>query len=271
MRKNPAHKSSPPLILIAVFLIFSAGIIFAAYRNYQDQKQHCRAGVSERLAAVAESKVAELMQWRMERMADMQVLCDNPAFIQAVLQLFADPDRPEKHGSLQAWLDLYQTRYGYEHVFLLDARARQQLASPPAAILNCDRVAHTAGDIFRSGTPALIDLHTHGSERHVHLAVAGPVYDKGRPLALVVFDIDAGQYLYPLLKRWPTPSSTAETLIVRRQGDDVLFLNELRFDKDAALRLRIPLTRRDVPAVPPPLPCGWGPMTISPNRLRSRC
>ena len=31
-------------------------------------------------------------------------------------------------------------------------------------------------------------------------------------------------YLYPCLSRWPTPSRTAETLLVRREGHDALFL-----------------------------------------------
>jgi len=52
-----------------------------------------------------------------------------------------------------------------------------------------------------------------------------------------------------LLKKWPTPSRTAETLLIRRDGNDVLFLNDLKFQKDAALNLRIPLNNRNVPAV----------------------
>src|SRR3546814_9997205 len=36
------------------------------------------------------------------------------------------------------------------------------------------------------------------------------------------------QYLYPMVQTWPTTSASAETLLVRRDGDSVLFLNELR-------------------------------------------
>ena len=57
------------------------------------------------------------------------------------------------------------------------------------------------------------------------------------------------QFLYPFVQSWPTPSRSAETLLVRRDGDDVLFLNKLRHRPDPALTLRIPLSRSDVPAV----------------------
>ncbi len=56
-------------------------------------------------------------------------------------------------------------------------------------------------------------------------------------------------YLYKLITYWPTPSKTSEVLIVRKDGDSVLFLNELRHLSNTALKLRIPLTSIKIPAV----------------------
>jgi PAS domain S-box-containing protein len=61
--------------------------------------------------------------------------------------------------------------------------------------------------------------------------------------------IDPRAELYPLLQRWPTPSKTSELLLVRREGNDAVFLNDLRFQKNTALTLRIPLTHTTQPAV----------------------
>jgi signal transduction histidine kinase len=60
---------------------------------------------------------------------------------------------------------------------------------------------------------------------------------------------DARQFLYPLIQTWPTPSASAETLLVCREGDAVLYLNDLRHQHDTALKLRIPLTQTNLPAV----------------------
>ncbi len=57
----------------------------------------------------------------------------------------------------------------------------------------------------------------------------------GRPLGVLKLRIDPHAYLYPFIQRWPTPSETAETLLVRREGNEVVFLNELKFQKDTAL------------------------------------
>ena len=70
-----------------------------------------------------------------------------------------------------------------------------------------------------------------------------------RPLGVLALRIDPETYLYPFIKRWPTPSLTAETLLVRRDGNDALFLNDLKFQTNTALNLRISLANTNVPAV----------------------
>jgi signal transduction histidine kinase len=64
----------------------------------------------------------------------------------------------------------------------------------------------------------------------------------------VVLSADPGRYLYPLIQSWPLPSSTGETLLVERRGDRVLFLNDLRFRKHAALTLTAPASHTTLPA-----------------------
>src|SRR3546814_10186464 len=58
---------------------------------------------------------------------------------------------------------------------------------------------------------------------------------------LLLLRLNPVQYLYPMVQTWPTTSASAETLLVRRDGDSVLFLNELRHRSGTALRLRLPL------------------------------
>ena len=70
-----------------------------------------------------------------------------------------------------------------------------------------------------------------------------------QPIGAAIMIIDANKFLYPLIQSWPVLSKTAETLLVRRDGDNVLFLNELRHQHGTALKLRIPLTKTNVPAV----------------------
>ena len=53
----------------------------------------------------------------------------------------------------------------------------------------------------------------------------------------------------PALRTWPLPSASGESLLFRRDGDAVLFLNDVRFGRDTAVKLRVPLTATHVLAV----------------------
>jgi PAS domain S-box-containing protein len=83
----------------------------------------------------------------------------------------------------------------------------------------------------------------------IYIDAIAPVPDNtGQPIAIMVLRSKAAEFLYPLIQSWPTPSKTAETLLVCREGDSVLFLNELRHRPNTALTLRFPLTDTTLPA-----------------------
>ncbi|MDI7268997.1 MAG: response regulator, partial [Myxococcota bacterium] len=96
------------------------------------------------------------------------------------------------------------------------------------------------------------DFYRSEDDRRVHLAILAPILDDrdgDRAIGVLVLRIDPERYLYPFIVQWSTPSRSAETLLVRREGDDAVFLNELRFRKGTALALRVPLDRTNVMAV----------------------
>src|ERR1035438_5828812 len=59
-----------------------------------------------------------------------------------------------------------------------------------------------------------------------------------------LLEIDPYRFLYPLIQSWPSPNLTGETLLVRRDGGDILYLNDLRHRAGAALSFRLPLAGR---------------------------
>ena len=64
MHKNYVYKSPFPYLLIAIFLIAFAGVIFVRYYTYQTQTQRFRERARDQLSLIAESMVVELVQRR---------------------------------------------------------------------------------------------------------------------------------------------------------------------------------------------------------------
>ena len=260
LKRSPAQASARPeagenhslAIFAFIFVLFASGIVAIGYVSYRNYASQFRAQVESQLAATGELKVSQLETWRSERVGDAEILQNTPAFAALVQTFLEAPDDAQASVSLQAWLEAVRKAENYERISLLDTKGVERLASPGAPAPVSAYLGGQAVAALGLGQVTFMDFHRDAPDGPIHLAVLSPIYAQGersRPLGVVVLRIDPAAYLYPYINQWPTPSSTAETLLVRRDGDNVLFLNELRFEQNTALTLRIPLENTQVLAV----------------------
>jgi PAS domain S-box-containing protein len=248
---NPEKRIS--VFLIALFLLMTAGILIAGFVYYRQYREHYRAGVDHQLSSITESKVNELVQWRKERLSNAAMLHRNASFAALVQRYFADPTDANARWHIQIWMNKYAMYTDYVQIFLTDTNGVIRMSAPEG--LPPKVIPHLARDIaitLSTGRIDFQDFHRDSPDGPIYLAIMIPIIDEqnGRsPLGLIALKIDPEKYLYPMINRWPVPSQTAETLIVRRDGNDILFLNELKFMKNAALNLRIPLKQTYIAAV----------------------
>jgi len=243
---------SIPCVLGSAFMVLAAAIVAIGWLYNRNYQQHYRAAAESQLSVIADLKVADLANWRRERMGDASVLFNNDAFSTLVSHLDSTGDAGARK-QLRQWLGQIQTAHQYDRILLLDAQGAPRMAVPDTPEPLPSTLASDACESLRSGKVSFSDFHRDTPEGPVRLSILVPIFDthdaRG-PLGELVLQIDPGVYLYPFIQRWPTPSSSAETLLVRRDKDDVLFLNELRFKKDAALKLRFALKKgNDLPCV----------------------
>ena len=241
-----------PKIFILIFILLAACIVTTGYLYYRHSEYNFRREAEEKLAAVTDLKNVELFQWRKERLGDGSLLFENAGFSGLVSRYFEKPEDLDASRHLQAWLEKYQLLYQYDQIRLLDVRGATRMVLPATRMNTSSVIDQHIPEILRSGKVSLQDFYRAPDDQRIYLAVLVPILeeaDSNRPLGLLVMRIDPESYLYPFIKRWPTPSRTAETLLVRRDGNDVIFLNNLRFETNAALNLRSPLAHTSMPAV----------------------
>jgi len=245
-------------VLILIFVLLAAGIVTAGSLYYRNYEKQYRAGVESQLSAIADLKVGELVQFRKERLGDAAILFGNAPFSALVRRLLENPRDADAQRQIQVWIGKYQAHYQYDRVFLLDTRGVERMSAPTGPEPAADIVSRRASEILRSGLVTFQDFYRNEHNQRIYLAVLAPIFDERngrRPLGVLVLRTDPRDYLYPFISRWPIPSRTAETLLIRRDGNDALFLNDLKFKINTALNLRIPLTKGDNPAVQAAL--GW--------------
>jgi signal transduction histidine kinase len=246
-RVSPLEQGIYAAIVLSFLALLAGGGWF-----YHAQEQAVRRDVEANLEAIARLKAAQTVQWRKERLGDAAVLMESWFFGEGVARWMAHP-RTDPEQRILDRLRAMQRYNQYGEVLLTDTRGQVRLSLSGGAGAPHAAELQDLATAFREQRPILGDLHAEPADRTSHASLIVPLLQgtgpARRPIGAVVLTIEARQFLYPLIQSWPTASRTAETLLVRRDGDTVLFLNELRHRQGAALRFRIPLSRREVPSV----------------------
>lgn len=234
------------LMVAAVVVVLASGSWF-----YLDQNRNARRAARNQLVSIAELKVNQIAQWRSEKLADARVISGTSSVAEVVSRWLETGESADREEILD-WLGVIRDQYHYADATLVDP-----LGKPLLTLGDGDGSLTEVGVLgvlsaAASAEPVLTDLHFDINQT-IHIDTIAPLFTTaGRfaePLGAVVLHQPAAEFLYPLIQSWPTPSETAETLLVRREGDGVLFLNELRFERGTALKLSFPLSASSLPAV----------------------
>lgn len=235
------------LALLALLGVLLVGGVWL----YRDQERHGRERVESELTAVAELKIQEISKWRAERLDEGAELAERP-LLSSLLRRWLEAPQAGGLDQLRAELEVVRRHDDYADLAVVDTAGRVRL-SLAGATGEHQSEAEALAAAFAQGRPVLTDLHVGSEGSTPHLSVVVPLFGEGvgprLPIGAVILVSDASSFLYPLIQELPTPSESAETLLVRRDGDGVLFLNELRHRSGAALTLRIPIDRDEVPAI----------------------
>ena len=233
------------LALVAVSVL-GAGIWF-----YRRQEQLMRRDVEASLAAIAQLKVEQIVAWRTERLGDARVIMGGDFLAGVVARWLAQPD-DKLETQIRDQFRSVAAHNQYSDVLLVDRTGTIRLRAPESSVVLHTESRQGLAAVWQSRQPVVIDLHESPGEQFAHIGVIAPLSagdgPTNEPLAAIILRFEGRRFLFPLIQHWPTASPSAETLLVRREGDSVLFLNDLRHQTNTALKLRFPLSRTDSPA-----------------------
>lgn len=248
-RLDSASRQTARLLLL-IFVITSASILTAAYLYFHNYERYFSVQVKGELSAIAELKVENLVNWRMERMGDAGIFFGNTGFAAMVHRYFTEPRDADSKEQLRTWLANMASHTDCDRVSLLDVHGVERMSVPVKSESIDPPIIQIVPKVLQSRQIYFLDFYRCVNDNPC-LAIVVPLFTgvHNEKLGVLAFCIDPHRYLYSNLNNWPTPSPTAETLLIRRDENDILFLNELRFRKGTALTMRIPLTKKDVPSV----------------------
>ena len=214
------------------------------YALIEKIKTNEREDTNKTLVSVGRLKTNQIQSYLSERKADATVISNflTTPSTQYWLTHQGDNSAP---AILKHLAESAVTAYQYRGLLLIDGNANIRFTTSHSGMLTETGKALALG-AMRERSPATFQIYF-GDPSSPDLPVLDtfvPIMSPGKAevVGMVVMR-NKLDYLNQLIQTWPIESETAESLLVTKDGNDVLFLNELRFQKNTALKLRIPIDR----------------------------
>jgi PAS domain S-box-containing protein len=255
MAANQVIKESKitiPWMILFSFLIFAVGLIVISRLYYRSQVTRINQEAQESLTAISILKMRQIEQWHRERLGNAnQVVYNNP-LLKSLEQYITDKNQPETEADIMKWAKYMAERLDYNGVFIYDTLFNSRLATTQSESVLATVTKIVCGEVLKDLKVRITDLYTNGYSGRPALDIVIPlvlnITKQSRPFGIIVLRIDPAKTLFPLIQSWPTPSKTAETLLIRKESDSVLYLNDLRHIQNTALNLKLPLSDKNLPA-----------------------
>jgi PAS domain S-box-containing protein len=247
---NPDIKKTFPWKLSVIFLLFSCAIIIIGINYYRYERNIIFAEQEKSLSSVASLKIKQISQWYSDKLADAVVIKDNEPLVSRIKQFLKDDNQTGIRKEITIWLEALNKQYDYNSVALLDTLLRVRVSTSNADPLADDSINAELNNVIRYHKIIMTDLHKTGTSHAIRMDLLVPLLDplgkEQKTIGVVILCIDPDKILFPLVQSWPTPSKSSETLILRREGDSVQYLNELRHWKNTALKLKFSLSEKNL-------------------------
>ena len=230
--------------LLLIFLVFTMFLVLAGRVYYTTQMSLFKQQKQDELFSIVQMKCSEVQHWRKERLADAEIMHDNPVFADEVQQFFTQPV-PELRAQITSWMKSLIVHYDYSQVVLYDTTGKTILSVPESTVPEEEHIQTDINMVLRTRQIHFTDLHLERQNGEIHIGLFIPVLlnvnSEAHVLGALFLKIDPRRVLFPLIQTWPNASKSSETMLVRREGEQVIYLNDFRYRKNTALTYTAPL------------------------------
>ncbi len=242
---------------LMIFLLIIIIICVSGFYFLKNQIAVFRLKAQDELSAIADLKAKQISAWYKERVDNANYFYRDPALSDTIKNYMENPTDIGQKLKILAVLESAQENFHFNRVLFVARDQKMQICFPLDEGWTGPLAKSFVDEALKTGKVSVSDLHISlVKHEYVNMDIFVPVFEKPsgpnasrNPLGVLMFEINPGHFLFPTIQSWPSYSRTGETLLVRLEGKDVVFLNELRHRKNTALKLRFPVEgKKQLPA-----------------------
>jgi len=239
--------------VFSVFIFVSILIALGGYLFYGQERSRTLFQQKSVLYAISNLKVQQMKTWNKEKNSYAEIIMAGSANINYIRNYLADRFDKSLEKLIIERLESYRVFGNFKGVLLFDPQGNRILESGATKHPIDQGLRLKIKECAKKSEIQFLDIYAEQETGKLHMGFLVPlkyrVTKKEEVVAVVLFDEEPDLFLFPLIQTWPIPSASSETLLVRKEGGEIVFVNELRHKKNTALKLRYPLERTDIPAV----------------------
>lgn len=259
--------------LCYVCLLTTVPLLFVCIVEYYSSKSAIEQRVIEQLTSIADLKKSELNSWLEERLTDISVIVRNKVLAAAATSLLQQRRRCESVYQLmnsetarinynRVLENLHALKQFYKHynvISIIDgANGEVVISTYPDIVGKTLSSFNSYIDVLNNQDVAVKDVYTSELMGQNWMTYYCPVLmtdtltleSSDVIVGVILLDVNVNNSVDPLIHSWPGMGKTGETLLVRREGDNIVYLNDLRHKQGAALKFTSPIrSTLDIPSV----------------------
>lgn len=245
--KRPQVQKKRYFILFA--LIVTSFVVWGGIAFYKNYERIIKTEKEKELRAISNLKSEQISEWIRERGQDIKYFSQSRIVWTEFEKWIKNRDDNKLTKSIEERLRLTRDGHSYLDVQILSEEGEILFSfigekKLDAFMLQFHRQCVNEKKIV------FTDLNVCNEHNTIHYDILSPLINDDKVVfGVILIRINPQDYLYPLIQKWPTSSNTAETMILRKDGDSVLYLNNLRHNVGSALKLKHPLTDTRLSAV----------------------
>jgi diguanylate cyclase (GGDEF)-like protein/PAS domain S-box-containing protein len=217
------------LVLIFASLAMVAPLVaFGIFKGYGPELER---GAYADLQTITDLKIEQIELWLAERQGDAEALGIDQALAERSAKL---PHSEDEHlrRLVRTRLSAIQRAFGYESVLLLGEESEK---GEPLLVLGEQRALSARTRALVPAASQTRQIQSTGmyldESGEARLDIVAPLVpdELGKDaVAVMVLRANLGNFLLPMIEKWPGKSPSAEILLVRQEGQTIAYLNRAR-------------------------------------------
>lgn len=214
---------------LLLVLLIAGGLVL-----YRSATEEIGRNTNAHLSSVVRLKLSQIESWLDDGRQDIDRAIATPQFAPALQTWLAD--RKRSPDAVLAHLRQFVSRHGFLEAAIYDVNGTLLLSTEPEDAPRQIEIGSSVGSVFGDFQP----VNFHGQPQ-LAISLLSPLRLAGDagPLAWIRVNLGRDGRMSRLLREWPGPVRSAETMLLRRDNDEIVYLNVAHDGESPLAPLRV--------------------------------